>query len=183
MSAKRARSDATMNVQLSASSSAPVTHAPLTAHSTGVVARPECRARVAGRSGEPRAGRHLLEVDPGAEHRIDRGDDDQRPGSASSASASSISAQNRARIAAVSAFLTSGRLIVIVRTPSASSTIGACRLARTCRLLGDAEALQAERLDGVAAEELVDLLVVQAGLRADLRGDLLRCGKVESACG
>ena len=37
MSAKRARSDATMNVQLSASSSAPVTHAPLTAHTTGLV--------------------------------------------------------------------------------------------------------------------------------------------------
>ena len=50
MSAKRARSDATMNVQLSASSSAPVTHAPFTAHTTGVaVARSVAPGFVAAR--------------------------------------------------------------------------------------------------------------------------------------
>ena len=40
-------------------------------------------------------------------------------------------------------------------------------------LLGDAEALEAEALDGVAAHELVDLVVVEAGVHADLGGDLL----------
>ena len=83
----------------------------------------------------------------------------------SSASASSMSSQKRVRMAAVSAFLTSGRSIVIVRTPSRSSTTSSVSSAVTRRLLRDAEALQAERLDGVAAQELVALLVVETGLR------------------
>src|SRR3954469_22670444 len=41
-------------------------------------------------------------------------------------------------------------------------------------LLGDAHSFEAERLDGVAADELVDLVVAEAGLRTDLLGDLLR---------
>ena len=120
MSAKRARSDATMNVQLSASSSAPVTHAPLTAHTTGVVAARSVAPGFVRTTGEPEPAATSLKSTPA----LNTGSTavTMTARIASSASASSISAQNSARIAAVSAFLTSGRLIVIVRTPSASST-------------------------------------------------------------
>ena len=119
VSAKRARSDATTNVQLSAISSAPVTHAPLTAQTTGVaVARSVAPGLVAARTAVPAAtslkSTPALNTGSTAVTMIAR--------VPSSASASSTSSQNRARMAAVSAFLTSGRLIVIVRTPSSSST-------------------------------------------------------------
>ena len=108
-----------MNVQLSASSNAPVTHAPLTAHTTGVLT---ARSAAPGLDDEARpvpAATSLkstpaLNTGSTAVTMIAR--------VPSSASASSTSAQNSVRMAAVSAFLTSGRLIVIVRTPSASST-------------------------------------------------------------
>ena len=145
VSAKRARSDATMNVQLSASSSAPVTQAPLTAQTTGVVT--------------------ARSVAPGFVPRFD-GDAVPDPAATSLKSTPALntgstavtmiarasrrrrrpprSARRTPRHASrpSSAFLTSGRLIVIVRTPSASST--SSNPSATGRLLRDAVALQPE---------------------------------------
>ncbi len=120
MSAKRARSDATTNVQLNAISSAPVTQAPFTAHTTGVViARSVFPGLRLGHPAVPAAT--SLKSTPALNTGSTAVTMTTRV--AASASASSISSHRRVRIAAVSAFLTSGRLIVIVRTPSASSTI------------------------------------------------------------
>ncbi len=80
VSANRARSDAMTNVELSAISNPPDTHAPLTAQITGLLiarsARPGLFAncRSAGFAGAVACLRDLLEVDAGGEHRIDGGD-------------------------------------------------------------------------------------------------------------
>src|SRR5437899_1381537 len=165
-----------MKVQLNASSSAPVTQAPLTAHTTGVVtARSAAPGFAAAPLPWPVPAATSLKSTPAL-----------NTGSIavtitarvrSSASACATSSQKRARMAAVNAFLTSGRLMVIVRTPSTSSTssssVGSA-VSANAALLRDAEPLQAERGDGVAAEELVGLLVVQTGLVADVLDHLLR---------
>ena len=96
-----------------------MTHAPFTAQTTGVVvARSVAPGLVAARTAVPAAtslkSTPALNTGSTAVTMIAR--------VPSSASASSTSSQNRARMAEVSAFLTSGRLIVIVRTPSSSST-------------------------------------------------------------
>ncbi len=96
-----------------------MTHAPLTAHTVGVVAARSVAPGLVDEARPVPAATSLkstpaLNTGSTAVTMIAR--------VASSASASSISAENSVRMAAVSAFLTSGRLIVIVRTPPASST-------------------------------------------------------------
>src|SRR5437764_365039 len=45
-----------------------------------------------------------------------------------------------------------------------------------CFLSGDAPPMEAERVDGIAAQQLVDLPVIETRTRADLGGDLLGVG-------
>ena len=120
VSAKRARSDATIMSQASAISSAPVTHTPFTA---AIVGRVHARtARVGSiRLGGPVADRTSLRSTP-----------DENDGSApvittTTMASFSLDSENalaiRSRIANDMALRNSGRSMVIVRTPSASDTL------------------------------------------------------------